>query len=101
MEFLWYHIEDGVARAYPDTREVRDRIDSDARGWYSNPEGCILHGGVKATAFKRTIEKTYDGPHWLKTNEMREVGRVMVTEITAASENTPDRRMVSHLPKED
>jgi hypothetical protein len=88
---IWWHVVDGVAHAFPDTAEVRARVDnqmnvhpSRRERWFGTIEGCIKHAGVKATAFKRTTERTYDAALWLKTGQHVPVGHVTVTEITAS-----------------
>lgn len=81
-EFLWWHVEDGVAIAYPDTREVRARVNTE-RDWYGTIEGCIIHGGVRATAFTRKVEKTYDAEAWLRYRTMVPAGEITTTKITA------------------
>lgn len=86
--FYWYHVNgDGTADAHPDTYAVRKRVDTEA-GWYGSPEGAILHGGVRATAFERKTEMTYDGALWLRTGAMVEAGFVTTTKITAEAPNT-------------
>ena len=82
--FKWYHVgTDGTATVCDDTGEIRKRIDSGEPGWFGSPEGAILHGGVKATAFKRKTEMTYSGDEWVKTGAMVPVGEITITTITA------------------
>jgi hypothetical protein len=80
---IWWHVVDGVARGLPDSPAVRAFVDRHSRDIYGTIEGAILHGGVLATAFKRTTERTYDAARWLETGEHVPVGFVTITEITA------------------
>ena len=86
---IWWLVSDGVAIAHPDTAETRARVDAAKRNreqWFGTIEGCIKHGGVIATAFKRTTERTYDAARWLLTNGKERVptGTVTITEVTAS-----------------
>lgn len=82
--FMWYRItEDGRADCVADSPAIRALIDRDGRNWYGNIEGAIINGGVRATAFKRKTEMTYDAAHWLATRELKPAGEVTTTEITA------------------
>jgi hypothetical protein len=82
--FTWWRVTDyGTAIAYPDTTEVRASVDSGERGWYGTIEGAIIHGGVRATAFKRETTQVFDAAHWLKTGEHKPSGYVTITTITA------------------
>ena len=83
-QFICWHVVGGVARAMPDTADVRDAIDNGTlRDVYSSIEGAIIRGGVLATAFSRKTEATYDAAHWLKTGEHVRVGSITITKITA------------------
>jgi hypothetical protein len=77
-------VKDGVAIGHPDTREVRNRVDSEP-DWYGFIEGCIVHGGVQAIAYRRWTEDTYDAQKWLYGGEQVKVGTVTHTKITAGS----------------
>ena len=82
--FKWYHIEpDGTASIHEDNPSVCARINRGEPGWYASPEGAILHGGVKATAFNRWTEITYNAAAWLATGAMIEAGIRTTTTITA------------------
>lgn len=83
MSFTWYKVEDGVAIPYDDTPEVAAMVNKDGRNWYGNIESAIINGGVKATAFKRKTEKTYDAIAWLERGEMVPAGEITTTTITA------------------
>jgi hypothetical protein len=90
-QFIWWHVVDGVARAMPDTADVRDAIDNGTlRDVYSSIEGAIIHGGVLATAFTRKTEATYDAAHWPKTGEHVRVGSITITKITAERARSND-----------
>jgi hypothetical protein len=82
---IWWHVVDGVAIGYPDTRETHALVDASPRGWFGTIEGAILHGGVLATAFERKTEMTYDAARWLATNGRERVpmGEITTTKITA------------------
>jgi hypothetical protein len=82
--FIWWHANgDGTATAWPDTREVRARVDAGEPGWYGTIEGAILHGGVIATAFERYTVQTFDAMHYFATGEHKPMGEVTTTKITA------------------
>jgi hypothetical protein len=82
-QFYWWHVVDGVALCVPDSPEVSALIDAGATGFYGNIEGAIIHGGVQATAFKRTIEPTFDAMAFLQRGEWLATGTIMHTKITA------------------
>jgi hypothetical protein len=93
--FYWYKSNgDGTADRFEDSVAICARIDAGESGWFANPEGAILHGGVVATAFKRTTAKTYDAVRWLETGEMIETGEMVTREITAAPTTPFERRRV-------
>jgi hypothetical protein len=82
--FIWWYVRDGVAIPVEDCPAVSDAINSgNMHPVFGSIEGAIINGGVQATAFKRTVEKTYDAPHYFKTGEMLPVGEVTITKITA------------------
>lgn len=84
MSFHWYRVNaDGTADRFEDSPEICARVDAGERGWFANPEGAIVYGGVIASAFKRTVEKTYDAVRWLETGDMVETGELVTLEITA------------------
>ncbi len=86
-EFTWWHVVDGVAYAVPDSADISRQIDEGLiTNVYGTIEGAIIHGGVKATAFTRKTEATYDTMAWLKTGAMVPAGQVTTTTITAQSE---------------
>jgi hypothetical protein len=84
--FTWWRVVDGVARGYPDTPAVRELVDARPSEFYGSIEGCILHGGVIATAFKRKTQRTFDARAWLETGAMVPAGWITTTEITASRE---------------
>jgi hypothetical protein len=85
--FHWYHVNgDGTADRVDDCIAVRACIDAGEPGWFGNPEGAILHGGVAACAFKRKTETVYDAAAWLATGAMVPAGEITTTEITASRE---------------
>lgn len=82
--FYWVRSNgDGTAEYVPDSPEVCARIDKGERGWFATPEGAILYGGVKACAFERTIEQTYDAAEWLRTGSLVPMGSLDKITITA------------------
>lgn len=85
--FRWWCIYGPIgerfAVPYEDSREVRRLVDANPYRWFGTIEGAILHGGVIATAIKRTREPTYSSAHYLATGQYLCVGEIMVTEITA------------------
>jgi len=82
-DFLWWRVNEyGMAQAYPDTPEIRKRVDTE-KGWYGNVEGIIVHGGVIATAFERRTEQLYDAVAWFERGEYVPAGTRVVTKITA------------------
>lgn len=90
MTFYWYHVNgDGTADRYEDSPAICARIDAGESGWFGNPEGAILHGGVIATAFERKVEKLMNAARWLETNgrERIEVGERVTIKITAEAQS--------------
>ena len=86
--FYWYHANgDGTADRIEDSPEVCKIIDSGGRGWFGNPEGAIIHGGVIASAFTRNSEPTYDAVQWFKTGEMVFAGYRVTVQVTASRAN--------------
>jgi hypothetical protein len=86
-QFHWWHITPhGTAELVRDTPEVSRAIDAGAPGYFATIEGAILHGGVRATAFARKTEDTYDARAWLETGAMVPAGQITTTTITAQPE---------------
>jgi hypothetical protein len=82
--FVWWCVmQDGTAEGFFDSPDIRKKVDTSKGNWFGRIEGCILHGGVKATAFERKTEQTYDAAEWLKTKRMIPMGFVTTTKITA------------------
>ena len=89
MTFHWYRSNgDGTADRFEDTPAICARIDAGERGWFGNPEGAILHGGVLACSYTRKVEATYDAMVWLKTGAMVPVGELVTIEVTATGDIT-------------
>jgi len=86
--FHWYLANgDGTADRFDDTPAICERVDRShysGEQWFGSPEGAIKHGRVKACAFKRTVEPTYDAAKWLETGVMVHAGELVSIEITAS-----------------
>ncbi len=82
--FYWYRLNDyGCADVLEDSPAVCADVDANPSRYYGNAEGAIIHGGVKATAFNRKTEMTYDAAEWLRTGKMVPAGERTTTTITA------------------
>jgi hypothetical protein len=83
-QFYWWQVRDGMAIAIPDSPEISASIDAGTLRVFATIEGAIIHGGVRATAFERETNDTYDALAWLETGAMVRVGSVTTTKITAS-----------------
>lgn len=61
---------------------IFERLDK-LQNVYATIDGAIRHDGVKATAFKRKTQRTFDALAWLQTGDMVPAGELTTTEITA------------------
>jgi hypothetical protein len=86
--FMWWRVNQyGCAECFPDSTAIRAMVDSGQGGpWYGNVEGAIIHGGVRATAYTRTTEATYDAAAWFERGTLKPAGLVTTTTITAERE---------------
>jgi|SRR5215469_5800125 len=86
--FRWYRANgDGTADIFDDSPTICQLVDSSTGPvWFGSPEGAILYGGVIATAFKQTVEQTYDATAWLLRGEKIPAGEITMTEITATGD---------------
>ncbi len=78
---LWYHSNhDGTCEAHQDSPTIRTIIDAcGGRDWYGSAEGAVMHGGVRACAFRQRTEQTYDAITWLRTRQLVHMGERIIT----------------------
>jgi 2-polyprenyl-3-methyl-5-hydroxy-6-metoxy-1,4-benzoquinol methylase len=88
---MWWRVGPyGMAECFPDTAEMRKRVDAEPAGWYGNVEGTIKHGGVIATAFQRKTEQAYSAPYPGCADFSKWVPNGTVTTTTITAEADPD-----------